>query len=172
MDPNLVAFVDKMEQQFMDQRKQLEMGPAARRLQAGGPDNNFTTELTSGAEQAFQNQQVGSTDTGEDYDLRGAFADGTERDSIGHLPDTYKKPSHPTFSDESAYAVSGPGNTGPGNAGHWVGGQFQPQAGPPAWLNQYMDSTQPEVKALDRVGANKYLQEQNLLRQLKDKLKR
>jgi hypothetical protein len=50
----------------------------------------------------------------KDYDLRGAFKAGIKPAKDGHLPDTFKKPSHITFSDESRY--SGPGNEG----GHWV----------------------------------------------------
>lgn len=38
-----------------------------------------------------------------DYDLRGAFRKGLTADPRGHLPDTFKKPNHPTFSDQSQY---------------------------------------------------------------------
>ena len=38
-----------------------------------------------------------------DYDLQGAWKDGFARSDNGHLPDTYKKPNHPTFSDQSKY---------------------------------------------------------------------
>ena len=37
-----------------------------------------------------------------DYDLAGAFMAGVESEG-GHLPDTFKKPNHPTFSDGSIY---------------------------------------------------------------------
>lgn len=37
-----------------------------------------------------------------DYDMRGAFASGLPTQG-GHYPDTYKKPNHPTFSDQSQY---------------------------------------------------------------------
>jgi hypothetical protein len=39
----------------------------------------------------------------EDYDLRGYYAAVQGRMENGHLPDTYKKPNHPTFSSESQY---------------------------------------------------------------------
>lgn len=41
----------------------------------------------------------------EDYDLRGYWLNGGSADtsSEGHFPDTYKKPNHPTFSDQSIY---------------------------------------------------------------------
>lgn len=38
-----------------------------------------------------------------DYDIQGAYMNGVEPSENGHLPDTYKKPNHPTFSDESIY---------------------------------------------------------------------
>jgi len=57
-------------------------------------------------------------DSGEDYDLRGAFKAGLTPDrKTGHWPDTYKKPNHPTFSDESRYAKFG-------KPGRWEGETF------------------------------------------------
>jgi hypothetical protein len=38
-----------------------------------------------------------------DYDLRGAFKAGFNPDARNHLPDTFKKPNHITFSDQSQY---------------------------------------------------------------------
>jgi len=38
-----------------------------------------------------------------DYDLRGAWKSGAAQGEDGHLPDTFKKPNHPTFSEESQY---------------------------------------------------------------------
>jgi hypothetical protein len=38
-----------------------------------------------------------------DYDLRGAWKADTKEAANGHLPDTWKKPNHPTFSTESVY---------------------------------------------------------------------
>jgi hypothetical protein len=40
---------------------------------------------------------------GDDYDYAAAQAAGVQPDERGHLPDTYKKPNHITFSDESIY---------------------------------------------------------------------
>lgn len=39
-----------------------------------------------------------------DYDMQGAWLAGVDRAGNGHFPDTYKKPNHPTFSDESRYS--------------------------------------------------------------------
>ena len=38
-----------------------------------------------------------------DYDMRGFFKSGETQAGDGHFTDKYKKPSHPTFSDESIY---------------------------------------------------------------------
>ena len=48
-----------------------------------------------------------------DYDMRGAWKAGVVQSENGHFPDTYKKPNHPTMSDESIYAKEG-------NHGRWV----------------------------------------------------
>jgi hypothetical protein len=145
----------------------MAQGPAARRLASGSPDSNYETELTSGAEKAFRGkfgfpetneERVLGRETGGDYDLRGAFASGATDgqrfikydDGIafpGHLPDTFKKPSHATFSEESQYA-----RYAPGIAGHWEGNQYIPRA--PLWLRDAMErpDAAPEVpvRARDR----------------------
>lgn len=42
-----------------------------------------------------------------DYDLQGAFLAGLQPDERGHLADTYKKPNHPTLSNQSVYNGEG-----------------------------------------------------------------
>lgn len=83
----------------------------------------FETYLPADKEKAFQawKSRVAPNDSGSDYDLRGAFAAGIRPSQAGHWPDTYKKPNHPTFSDESQYA-----SRAPGKAGHWEGEKFIP----------------------------------------------
>lgn len=56
-----------------------------------------------------------------DYDLRGFFRDGNSFDAAGHGADWYKKPNHPTFSNESQYHGTD-GLLG----GIWAGSQFIP----------------------------------------------
>lgn len=60
----------------------------------------YDTWLQSLKDQGF------STST-KDYDLRGAFLAGVELGENGHLPDTFKKPNHITFSKESKYYEDG-----------------------------------------------------------------
>src|SRR5258708_2980391 len=83
------------------------------------PENQYETKLSPEEETKFQSwkQQNAPNDTGEDYDLRGAYKARLEKDiASGHWPDTYKKPNHPTFSDESIYAKDRPDL-----AGSWAG---------------------------------------------------
>jgi len=70
----------------------------------------FNTKLTPEEEAQFQIWKAKNApqDSGSDYDLRGAFKEGVnpadDPSGRGHLPDTYKKPNHPTFSDQSIYS--------------------------------------------------------------------
>lgn len=83
------------------------------------PPANFETPLNSQEEKTFQGwkKQYAPNDSGQDYDLRGAFKAGLKPDpKTGHWPDTFKKPNEPTFSDESFYA-----RFAPDKAGHWEG---------------------------------------------------
>lgn len=77
---------------------------------------NYNTPLTSDEEKGFKTwkQENAPNDSGEDYDLRGAYLGGAKPAENGHFPDTWKKPNHPTFSNESIYAPYG-------NPGHWEG---------------------------------------------------
>ena len=69
----------------------------------------YNTPLTPFREADFQIKKYNSPlafDTGRDYDLRGfynQYGNLTPQATNGHLTDTYKKPNHPTFSNESMY---------------------------------------------------------------------
>lgn len=92
-----------------------------------GPDTAATpaayeTQLSPQQEVQFQQwkKKYAPHDSGADYDLRGAFQAGLTPDpKTGHWPDTYKKPNHPTFSNESIYAKDRPDL-----AGHWEGNTY------------------------------------------------
>lgn len=67
----------------------------------------YDTPLTPEQEQAFlqwQGKLPANLRGNEDYDISGAFAGGAQVQN-GHLPDTYKKPNHMTFSEESQYST-------------------------------------------------------------------
>lgn len=83
----------------------------------------YETPLDPTGEENFTawKQKYAPNDSGEDYDLRGAFKAGLTPARDGHWPDTYKKPNHPTFSDESIYAKDAPDK-----AGSWDGEFYVP----------------------------------------------
>jgi hypothetical protein len=96
-------------------------------------NSRFNTALDAENEQRFQNWLTQTkTKYGNDlsgdldtYDLRGFWLNGGHADEAfrrraGHAPDTYKKPNHPTFSDQSIYHGS-PSEYG----GKYVGGTWQ-----------------------------------------------
>lgn len=74
--------------------------------------NDFDTKLSSDEEPRFQawvkqRSEKEGRDVSKDlsnYDLRGAWKADARAASNGHLPDTFKKPNHPTFSKESRYS--------------------------------------------------------------------
>jgi hypothetical protein len=82
----------------------------------------YDTKLSPNQEQSFQSwkKKNAPNDSGQDYDLRGAYKEGLTRDpSNNHFSDRYKKPNHPTFSDQSIYAKDAPSL-----AGHWEGDNY------------------------------------------------
>lgn len=67
-------------------------------------NNNYDTKLTHDEEKTY-NSRFGPDDS-IDYDMRGYFKanpDVKPNDPGVHYPDTFKKPNHPTFSDQSKY---------------------------------------------------------------------
>lgn len=86
-----------------------------------GEQDQYTTQLSPIQEQEFQRWKAvyAPKDSGKDYDLRGAFKEGLEPGKDGHWSDKYKKPNHPTFSDQSIYAKDAPEK-----AGHWDGDKY------------------------------------------------
>lgn len=87
------------------------------------PTGVYETALTPVEERQFQTWKARNapSDSGDDYDLRGAFKAGLKPDPrTGHWPDTFKKPNHPTFSNQSQYAVGADA----AKAGRWDGEKF------------------------------------------------
>ena len=77
----------------------------------------YNTQLSDEEEQQYQAwaKQIGHERDIYDYDLRGAWKAGAAQAGNGHFPDTFKKPNHHTFSEESQYA-DGKRNVG----GRWT----------------------------------------------------
>lgn len=81
---------------------------------------SYDTLLEPAKETAFRAWAGNKIADTADYDLRGAWLANAQASSNGHLPDTYKKPNHPTFSDQSIYSTPGrQGGTWAGNDGNW-----------------------------------------------------
>jgi hypothetical protein len=86
--------------------------------------NEYDTVLSQPDEMKFQKwkQKYAPRDSGYDYDLRGAYKEGFKPDpKTGHWGDKWKKPNHPTFSDQSVYAKDRPDL-----AGTWHGDTYIP----------------------------------------------
>jgi hypothetical protein len=84
------------------------------------PQVAFETRIPPDQEPAFQAWKAvnallpsGDLDSGADYDYHGAFLAGENRKSPeDSLSDTFKKPNHPTFTNQSKYAEYGkPGSS-------------------------------------------------------------
>lgn len=94
--------------------------PIKRRAEGGRVGDDYNTVLSPADEQAFQGwkAQNAPNDSGTDYDLRGAYLANMQRSpDNGHMGDTFKKPNHPTFSDQSRYATGDQRD----RAGFWIG---------------------------------------------------
>ena len=71
--------------------------------------NKYNTKLSPGDEKRFQAWALKNNRLGDayDYDIRGAWKElesgKMKQADNGHLGDKYKKPNHPTFSNESIY---------------------------------------------------------------------
>ena len=114
---------------------------------------NFNTKLDTKEEKGFQEfLKKGSKELGRDlsmdlqtYDVRGFYKAGNKIKKGQHGPDTFKKPNHPTFSNESIYHGT-PSPTG----GKFEGGRWLEQGGPVNARNADMglhDKTQRTGKA-------------------------
>lgn len=114
-------------------------------FQSQMPDftTQYNTVLTPADEAKFQNwlalksPQLGRPLVKDlaDYDLRGYWLSGAWADNQSglHLPDKFKKPNHPTFSDESIYHGAIAPWGGKFQGGKWVGNDtdgwvFQPSS--------------------------------------------
>jgi hypothetical protein len=73
----------------------------------GEQAGQYDTRLSPTEESAFQHWRATlppNLQNMGDYDLRGAWKANAQQAANGHLPDTFKKPNHVTFSDGSIYA--------------------------------------------------------------------
>lgn len=110
---------------FSKKTKQMDYTARLQQIEPNFNPDNFNTALPANRQIEFSNWKSvnAPNDSGYDYDLQGAFLAGVQRDTVtGHMPDTYKKPNHPTFSNQSQYAVGKWAKY----AGTWKGEEYTP----------------------------------------------
>jgi hypothetical protein len=145
-------FDDKVRQARADINDALGLGAPIQQPAGSGPLNmndRYNTPLSSEDEQRFNALAKGRMGDLSDYDLRGAFKAGAWPKNPGeHFPDTFKKPNHPTFSNESQYDMSGAG-------GRWgvENGRDTFTPGPANMplqqLRQYFNAREPNAKLIE-----------------------
>ena len=122
--------------------------------------DDYETKLSAKKEAEYQAwlkeqaEKKGRSIESPDYDMRGFFNDPkSETGENGHYPDTYKKPNHPTFSDESKYhGVDGNegGQWKKTDDGKW---SFKPgktnRANGIDTTREYLQQNDPDVTLLD-----------------------
>lgn len=118
--------------------------------------NNFNTALSPEQEASFLEWANKNNRSGDvaDYDLRGYWLNNGLLGANGHLTDQYKKPNHPTFSDQSKYnGAAAPFGTFVGGTWDQTGNgySYTPSAEmlknthPLNWLQGYMNRFEPNV---------------------------
>lgn len=118
--PTLQEFLEAADR--MLQQNQFGNQQPQNTLQSSGGNANTTTALPPEQERGFQtwnaerSKNLGLNPNPDDpnqfYDLRGAYrgfleTTGKEPPITGHLPDTWKLPGHPTFSNQSKFYQPG-----------------------------------------------------------------
>lgn len=88
-----------------------------------------------------------------DYDMRGAWKANVGQSGNGHYPDTFKKPNHPTFSDQSMYHGAPNPDGGVFIGGTWMKGDgnygFRPSAqmaDKPGYIDFMKNRYMPQVE--------------------------
>lgn len=127
--------------------------------------NNFNTPLTADEEWDFQEWAAKEKAKGklvgdDDYDIRGYWKSIKGKPlAEGHGPDTYKKPNHPTFSDESIYHGTPAPDGSRYRGGHWGSDSYTPSremlksTHDAERMKEYMKRVEPGVKLILPSGA-------------------
>jgi hypothetical protein len=114
--------------------------------------DQYNTALTPQQEQQFRAAYPDPHDL-YDYDLRGAWLASAGKAANGHLPDTYKKPNHPTFSTESQYSgkdgyMGGTWAEGKGKKWLYTASPTNMKFRTAEQMNQYFKMTEPDADLL------------------------
>ena len=118
----------------------------------------FNTRLAAHDESKFQEWAKENKKNPDmesiDYDLRGMWKGDSKFDnSTGHGVDTYKKPNHPTFSDQSKYH----GAVNEVQGGNYMGGRWQ--SDPKSGMHTYTPSDEMLNTTHDRDQMIRYIHE-------------
>ena len=128
---------DMLRQRNLEQREQRDEAIRSRRegLAGRGVTTNYNTHLSPKDEEKFREWRKKlpkNLQSDYDYDLRGywyVYRDTPlgepQEDGLVHLTDEFKKPNHPTFSNESRYA-NGEWAENAEIEGSWNGNEFVP----------------------------------------------
>lgn len=125
--------------------------------------DKYNTKLSKDKEAEFQawlqqQKNITGRDLSRDlfdYDVRGWWKNDRSRSANGHGTDKYKKPNHPTFSDESIYH-----GTDGYKGGKWGGDDNAPTFTPsatnmknmtPDELQAYFDKVEPNATIVPHV---------------------
>ena len=85
-----------------------------------------------------------------DYDVQGYWLAGERPDERGHGTDDYKKPNHPTFSDESVYHGADGYYGGSWGNNEFVPGKTNLEFRTPEQLAEYFALVEPGVRLPQR----------------------
>lgn len=92
---------------YSQQQAQGDTGASAGGLAVDPRDmsGKYNTALSPEDEASYQKwaKSSGHENDTYDYDMRGAWKAGAGQNENGHFTDQFKKPNHPTFSNESQY---------------------------------------------------------------------
>lgn len=119
--------------------------------------DRYNTKLSHEEEAQFQKwaKMQGREKDVYDYDIRGAWKElqtgKMSEDERGHLGDKYKKPNHPTFSDQSKYnGIDGyAGGTWSEENGKTVYRVSKSNTMSKAQLKRYFERVEPDVILID-----------------------
>lgn len=121
---------------------------------------NYNTPIPASKAQDFerwkfeQSRKMGRDVTADatDYDIQGFYMKNAQQSGNGHGPDTFKKPNHPTFSDQSQYhGLDGY------EGGHWGDNSFTPSETNKVMMSpqtraRYFQQVEPDAALMENVG--------------------
>ncbi len=112
----------------------------------------FNTKLSPEQEAAYQAwaQAQGKSKDVQDYDLRGLYSSQQSLSPEGHGSDEFKKPNHPTFSDQSQHSTpemqGGQWNPNENQSNYFEASPLNTIMRSPEELQDYFTKVEPDVQ--------------------------